>query len=149
MESKTSTINMFGDLLRQFRMKCSDPQDPGRKLSQEKLGELLGKELGLRGKYSGAAVSDWERSKSRINADHRRVLVSLIKIYYRLAALQTVVEADQFLEAGNYRALNQAERREVFSEETSDKWSDMSSAPGHHRRSWFFSLEIVFSVFSD
>ena len=107
----------FGKLLRSFRQQCNDPEHPGRSLSQGKLGELLGRELNMRGNYSAAAVSDWELSKSKINADQRLVLVSLLKILHRLGGLKNSLEANSLLEAGNYRALNLDETRIIFPKE--------------------------------
>src|SRR5690349_5125280 len=107
----------FGKLLRSFRQQCDDPEHPGRSLSQGKLGELLGRELNMRGNYSAAAVSDWELSKSKINADQRLVLVSLLKILHRLGGLKNSLEANSLLEAGNYRALNLDETRIIFPKE--------------------------------
>ena len=49
----------FGTLLRTIRKRCVDPDVPGRSLTQERFGELVGKELGIQGSFSGAAVSDW------------------------------------------------------------------------------------------
>ena len=102
-------MSQFGELLREYRQSCNDPEIPGRRLSQERLGELLGEEINMRLGYSGAAISDWERGKSKIHADQRLVLVSLIKVFNRLGALKSIAEANQFLEAGNYRALDRTE----------------------------------------
>jgi len=71
----------FGKLLRQFRHQCNDPNSPHGKLTQEKFAELVGAELGI--SYTGAAVSDWERGKSRIHADDRSVLRALIEVLYK------------------------------------------------------------------
>jgi transcriptional regulator with XRE-family HTH domain len=96
----------FGVHLREFRTP---------KLSQQKLGELLGKELGMSG-YSGAAISDWERGKSKIHADDRRVLIALIKVLHENGGIHTIEDANQFLEAGDYRVLNRDEIRKIFQE---------------------------------
>ena len=56
--------------------QCRDPLRGGI-LTQKWLGELLRKSLTHAG-YSGAAISDWERSKSRINAE--LVLFSLVTV---------------------------------------------------------------------
>lgn len=103
----------FGKTLRSYRLRCNDPLDPGRRLSQERLGELLGGELGSRG-FSGAAVSDWERDKSKIHADDRLLLTSLLIVLRREGGIRTVSEANELLEAGNYRTLNPAEQERVF-----------------------------------
>ena len=104
----------FGTLLRIIRKRCIDPDIPGRSLTQELLGELLGRELGIQGGFSGAAVSDWERGKSRIRADDRLMLVSLLIVLKIQGGIRDVSEANELLEAGNYRALNPAETRKIF-----------------------------------
>jgi len=105
----------FGNLLRNFRESCRDPVFPPRRLSQERFGELLGAELGTAG-YSGAAISDWERGKSKIHADNRLVLTALIKVLYENGGLKTVEQANQLLEAGNYRTFNADEAGKIFTE---------------------------------
>ncbi len=107
-------MNRFGELLREFRLRSNDPNNIRRQLSQEKLGRLLGTELTDGGGYTGAAVSDWELGKSKIHADQRYVLAGLIKVLYKRGGIKTVREANQLLEAGNYRALDSAEGQEIF-----------------------------------
>ena len=102
-------MNKFGERLRACRKKNA--------LTQEQLGSLLGMELGDRG-FSGAAVSDWERGVSKIHADNRIVLVSLVKILHLHGGVKSLTEANELLEAGNYRALNTHERELLFPEES-------------------------------
>ena len=71
-------MDTFGQLLRKSRRQCRDP-DRGGILTQERLGELIGLELGDSG-YSGAAISDWERMKSKISAADRLVLLALLAV---------------------------------------------------------------------
>jgi hypothetical protein len=104
----------FGKQLRTFRQQCRDPHS-GKSLSQQRLGELLGDELGVG--FSGAAVSDWERGVSKIHHDDRLVLISLLKVLNKTGGLKTLLEANSLLEAGNYRALNLSEREQVFTKE--------------------------------
>jgi len=111
-------MSQFGTLLREYRQSCVDPIS-SRLLSQQYLGELLGNELGGYS-FSGAAVSDWERGKSKIHADDRRTLVALIGVLYKLGGIKTISEANGLLEAGNYRALNFDEIKSVFPEESID-----------------------------
>src|SRR5215207_3267886 len=68
----------FGKQLREFRHQCDDNKSPHGRLTQEKFGELVGQELGI--SYSGAAVSDWERGVSKIHADQRLVLISILRV---------------------------------------------------------------------
>ena len=106
-------MNGFGELLRVYRQRCKYHNDGRTTLSQGRLGELLGLELGTRG-LSAAAVSDWERGASKIHADDRRVLVGLLKVLHEAGGLASLAEANELLEAGNYRALNSAERDQIF-----------------------------------
>ncbi len=108
-------MHNFGKLLRAFRNKCNDPNASTGKLSQEQFGALIGEEMGVG--YSGAAVSDWERSVSKIHADNRIVLVSLVKVLHQYGGLESLTEANALLEAGNYRALDARERGQVFPDE--------------------------------
>jgi hypothetical protein len=105
-------MQSFGQLLRIYRRRCSDPIRGGL-LTQERLGELIGDEIGGTG-FSGAAVSDWERDKSKISADDRLVLVALATVLKQCGGLKTQVEADEMLRVGNYRALDAEERKRAF-----------------------------------
>ena len=105
-------MNKFGEALRAFRQASNDPDRLNRRLSQERLGEFIGHEMGDLG-FSGAAVSDWERGESRINAQDRNVLIALIKILHKCGGLKTLSEA-QFLELGNYRILSPDETQGIF-----------------------------------
>jgi hypothetical protein len=91
----------FGNHLRKFRHRCNDSKSPHGKLTQEEFGALVGAELGIQG-YTGAAVSDWERDKSKIHADDRPLLAAVIKVLYERGGIQTVREANELLKAGNY-----------------------------------------------
>jgi hypothetical protein len=107
-------VNRFGELLRYYRSQCWDAER-GRVLTQERLGELLGRALGDAG-YTGQAVSEWERGKSRIRHDQRRVLVQLIKVLHECGGLKTLMEANTLLLAGDYRSLDTEEQRQVAPE---------------------------------
>lgn len=106
--------NSFGQLLRFYRRRGHDPRRGGL-LTQERLGELLGNELGHAG-YSGAAVSDWERDKSKIDEEDWFVLLALVAVLHRSGGLKSAAEADDLLRAGNYRALDREERISIFGE---------------------------------
>ncbi len=107
-------MNDFGKLLRKFRQASNDPAFEGRRLSQQRLGQLLADQLGLNSIYSGAAVSDWERGHSRIRADNRRFLLSLIKVLYDCGGIQGENDANRLLLAGQYSPLSEDETRETF-----------------------------------
>ena len=108
-------MNEFGKSLRSFRNRCSDSENLDKRLSQERLGELIGRELGVQEGYSGAAVSDWERGMSTIHASDRLVLISILKVLYQYGGITTLEEANHLLWAGNYRALDQNEIQAIFS----------------------------------
>ncbi|MBI5841941.1 MAG: helix-turn-helix transcriptional regulator [Chloroflexi bacterium] len=117
-------MNEFGKLLRTFRLQT---KNPGAPLTQGQLGELLGVELGTRG-YSAAAVSDWERGVSKIHADNREILIGIIKILHTHGGIKILTEANQLLEAGNYRTLNDAEKSRIFPENP-DEMENESTPP--------------------
>lgn len=103
----------FGSLLRYYRRRARDTVNGGS-LSQDRLADLLSVESGII--YSRGAVSDWERGKGHIHKDARHMLVSLLRVLHETGGLQTVEEADAWLEAGNYRTLNAEEMRQVSAE---------------------------------
>lgn len=106
-------MTKFGETLRAFRESANDPDRHRKRLSQERLGVLIGHELGDRG-FSGAAVSDWERGKSKVGVEDRIVLIAMIKVLYQCGGIRIPDDADQLLEAGDYRALNKREIQEIF-----------------------------------
>lgn len=108
----------FGKQLRGLRQRCNDAKSPQGKLTQEKFGELVGGELGI--SYSGAAVSDWERGKSRIHADDRPLLMAVIKVLHDHGGIRTVEEANQLLKAGNFRNLDPEEIGKIFQDAGAD-----------------------------
>jgi hypothetical protein len=110
-------MDSFGQLLRHYRRQSTDPVRGGL-LTQSRLGELLGEELGHMG-YSGAAISDWERDKSKIHADDRHLLVALARVLVHCGAVQTAVEVNHWLETGNYRALDAVESADLFALDSS------------------------------
>lgn len=105
-------MDRFGELIRYYRRQSRDPQRGGR-LTQERLGALVGEHLGTQG-YTGAAVSEWELGKSKIHKDDRRLLLSLLKAFLAGQGLHSETEANTFLLAGNYRPLNEEEHRQLF-----------------------------------
>lgn len=96
----------FGSLLRLVRRNTRDPLHGGP-LSQSRLADLLSDDAGI--VYSRAAISDWERDKGHIHKDDRPVLVSLLRVLHTTGGLTTRQDAERWLAAGNYRALDSAE----------------------------------------
>lgn len=136
----------FGEVLRAFRQASNDPDRLKRRLSQERLGELMGHEMGDLG-FSGAAVSDWERGESRINAQDRNVLIALIQVLHKCGGLKTLPEANQFLEAGNYRVLDTAETQKISIEITNDVGVEPTKPREENPKSFIpFLFENFFSV---
>jgi hypothetical protein len=105
-------MNPFGELLRERRGRCRDPQT-GRPLSQQRLGELIGQFLGDGG-YSGQTISFWERGRYKPRADERLVLLGLVSVLNHGGGLATTDEANELLAAGNYRALAPDEAKGIF-----------------------------------
>jgi hypothetical protein len=108
-------LTAFGDALRGFRQASNDPARQNKRLSQQRLGRLIGEELGDLG-FTGAAVSYWETGASKISAEDRDVLLALIKVLHNCGGLKTLADANRLLEAGNYRALNYDEAGRIFVE---------------------------------
>ena len=109
-------MRSFGQQLRTYRRQCTDPQRGGL-LTQERFRELMGVLLGDAG-YSGAAVSDWERDKSKIHADDRAVLVALLTVLRQNGGISQQETGDDLLAAGNYRRLDLDEALAVFPDES-------------------------------
>ena len=136
-------MTTFGEALRRLRQRSRDPHRPDRTLSQARLGELIGHTMDDQG-FTGAAISDWERGKSRINAEDRNVLVALIKVLYRCGGIKTYRDANELLEAGNYRALNVNEVQEAFGVIPIELGTE---SPAHNERSLIsLLLERLLSV---
>ena len=106
-------MTSFGEILRAYRQASNDPNRLNRRLTQERLGELIGEEMGDWG-LSGAAISYWERGESSINAKDRNILLALIKVLHRCGGLKTLADANQLLRAGKYSELGQEEVEKIF-----------------------------------
>ena len=103
----------FGEILRACRQASNDPDRLNRRLTQERLGELIGQEMGDFG-FTGPAISYWESQESKINARDRGVLLALIKVLHRCGGLQTLADANHLLRAGNYSELDTNEAEGIF-----------------------------------
>lgn len=126
-------MTKFGDALRRFRQAGNDPGRQNRRLSQERLGQLIGDALGDGG-YTGAAISEWELGKSKPDAEDRKVLIALVRALQQCGSLKTPEEASRFLECGNYRALDEEEKLSLFPHGPSGNVSSPS------RLLWFAEL---------
>lgn len=135
----------FGKKLRAFRQQCRDSRN-GKALSQQRLGELLGEELGAG--FSGAAVSDWERGESRIHVDDRLLLISLLKVLNKTGGIKTVLDANTLLEAGNYRALNLDEQGQLFSGTPQETTYIQSHTANPEERTSYFKFLLSSAFFN-
>jgi transcriptional regulator with XRE-family HTH domain len=120
-------VTAFGDHLKRFRQSSNDPGRFNRRLTQERLGELIGDELGDLG-FSGSAISLWERGESRISAEDRNVLIAIVRVLHQCGGLKTSAEADQLLQAGRYMVLDDDETRGIF-HTTPEEYEDDVSNP--------------------
>ena len=105
-------MNTFGDLLRRYRKRSTDLDRNGRHLTQERLGELIGRQLGYMGP-AGATISYWESNKSKISHDDRLLLVSIVQVLEQMGGITTLAQADTLLAAGNYRTLDETEIKNI------------------------------------
>jgi hypothetical protein len=141
-------MTAFGDQLRSFRQRCHDSNRPHGRLTQESFGELVGKVLGIEG-YTGAAVSDWERGKTRIHAEDRQLLMSIIHVLHEYGGISTIDQANQLLHAGNFRNLDPNEEKEFLQEEvveTRTVPADVAQKVPIPKSPWQSALESLISI---
>ncbi len=101
----------FGNLLRYYRRNCTDPERGGS-LTQERLGEFIGRYLGDLG-FTGAAISNWENGRSAPSQNDRLVLLALVKALHHCGGLPGLVDANRLLAAGNYLTLLSSDIQEI------------------------------------
>ena len=100
--------------------------------------------------FSGAAISDWERGESKINAEDRNVLMALIKVLHKCGGLRTLDDANHLLEAGNYSALDDDEKQKIFGEIVDNVNVEPPTREQNTSRSLFaILLKNLFSVSED
>jgi len=100
--------------------------------------------------FSGAAISYWELGESKISAEDRNVLLALITVLHKCGGLRTLDDADQLLEAGNYRALDENEKQKVFGEIAEEINVEPPAPTQNTSRSLFpLLLENLFSISQD
>jgi hypothetical protein len=105
-------MKSFGELLRYYRRESTDPQRGGS-LTQERLGELLGNEIGIREGMTGATISHWERGKHRIGSDDMLTLIALIKVLHDCNGIKTLAQAKSLLQSVNCRDLTPEEIQQI------------------------------------
>ena len=129
----------FGKILRAYRQASNDPKRLNRRLTQERLGDLIGEEMRDLG-VSGPAISYWESGESKINAQDRGVLLALIKVLHKCGGLKTLVDANRLLRAGNYSELNQEETEDIFGKFSDDPKMEEALPKRINSKSFFSSL---------
>ena len=100
----------FGKLLQEYRLRSRDPVDNGR-LTQERLGELLGEVAGLPA-YTYVDVSRWEKGGKKgrvIPHEDRLLLLGLIQVLHQCGGIRSKEEANDLLKAGGYSDLDGSE----------------------------------------
>ena len=103
------------------------------------------------GGYTGAAISYWENGESKINPEDRNVLIALIKVLHKCGGLRTLTNANQLLEAGNYRTLDDDEKQKIFGEIADEINTELTTSKQNtSTRSLFpLLLENLFSISED
>lgn len=101
----------FDELLRKYRRNATDP-DFGGKLTQKRVAELLEFRANLPF-YTNVRVGNWERGVEKINHENRELLVALIELLHFCSGISALAEANELLQAGGYRNLDDAEMATV------------------------------------
>jgi len=101
----------FGELLRFYRERAVDKRARAR-LSQDLFAMRLSEKTGLM--VTRNKVSNWETEKTRIAVDDRSILLTILSVLYECGGITSIDEANQLLEAGNYRSLKPVEAQEIF-----------------------------------
>lgn len=96
----------FGELLKFYRERCFDFERGGT-LTQARLAELA--DMG----FTGTNVGHWENGRRAIKHQDRLLLRRLIAVLHLLGGLQTLDEANAFLESGFYSRLSLEEAAEI------------------------------------
>lgn len=101
----------FGNLLRFYRERAIDKRARAR-LSQELFAMRLSEKTGLR--VTRNRVGNWEADKTPIAVNDRDLLLSILAVLHEGGGLTSLDEANELLEAGNYRSLNPVEVQQIF-----------------------------------
>lgn len=127
----------FGQLLQTYRRRGQHPltQDP---LTQEQFAEMLDSVAGLPG-FSHSDVSRWEKGlhgREIIGHEDRRLLVGIMRVLYECGGLATAEEANDLLQQGGYRALDEDEMAQIdatwtLSATSDDDLPDAVAPSGH------------------
>lgn len=101
----------FGKMLRFYRGQTAD-RKTGKPLSQEKLADRISMKTGLA--ITRNTVGNWEHGKVYLHPQKDRfILIAIIVVLLTYKGIETLAEADQLLEAGDYRALDDNEKAAI------------------------------------
>ena len=95
-------VNLFGSLLKKYRQQTFDSEKGGY-LTQARFAELL--DLG----FSGTMVGHWETGERIIKHQDRFLLQKLIQVLHQYEGIQSLDEANNLLETGQYSRLSPTE----------------------------------------
>lgn len=101
----------FGKMLCYCRGQTIDKK-LGKPLSQEKFALRISTKTGLT--ITRNTVSNWEHHKVYLHPQKDRfILLAIIDILHEYKGIETLSEADQLLEAGDYRTLDDTEKTKI------------------------------------
>ena len=150
-------MSAFGTRLKELRFRTKDPKPTTRTyLTQARLAELM--DIGI----SGKLVGHWESGEREIKHTDRWTLQTLIQVLHHNEGIQSLQEANEFLQLGLYSPLSEDEIRvinlqwlvehhrnesrsndsshRIFSWQSAYDWLDSiflwSQADAHARTSW-------------
>ena len=101
----------FGDRLRMYRKNAVDPIKGGN-LTLARLTELL-EQTYEQHVYSPQAFSLWEKGQRKFPSEDRSLVIAIIHVLYKHNGITSLDEANKLLHAGNYRALDLAECKQI------------------------------------
>jgi transcriptional regulator with XRE-family HTH domain len=134
-------MNEFGDLLRECRERSFDARTR-RRLSQERMAELVGLALGEPA-VSPQTLSNWESGRVRILARER--LLAAIQVLCECGGLVEPAVADRLLWLATFRSLDQQERQRLFPACAAQAVPEPGSrTPGGPRLALFLLGEVIF-----
>jgi hypothetical protein len=107
---KTPESPSFGALLQRYR-KATVDKHIRKCLSQGRFAEKLSKQSGLQ--ITRNKVGYWEANKTPISANDRNMLMAILIVLHQYKGITEIVEADELLEVGEYRRLNEQEKFEI------------------------------------
>jgi hypothetical protein len=139
MIMEENEIVTFGSLLRRYRGR-SIFRRTGRWLSQDRFADEISKKTGLY--HTRNLVSNWENDKSSLHPQRDRpILLVIISILSENGGITTSQEADQLLEAGNYKTLSPQEKEQIFLQETIETQNESPQPAIKNHRKLMQSLQ--------